>query len=82
MRAVVAEKEMRALGINFVFLGMLVTVHRHSCRFSKLPNSWAADTGEIEASWRRTEQALRATIQFVGNDVGWTTSAGCRRQWH
>ncbi len=77
MRADVAEKEMRALGINFVILlRMLVTVHRHSCRFSKLPNSWAADTGEIEASWRRTEQALRATIQFVGNDVGWTT-----RRW-
>jgi hypothetical protein len=51
MRAVVAEKEMRALGVNFVFLlRTLVTVHRHSCRFSKLPNSWAADTGEIEAS--------------------------------
>ena len=77
MRAVVAEKGMRALGVNFVFLlRMLVTVHRHSCRFSKLPNSWAADTGEIEASWRRTEQALRVAIQFVRNDVGWTT-----RRW-
>jgi len=43
---------------------------------SKLPNSWAADTGEIEASWRRTEQALRVTIQFVRNDIGWTT-----RRW-
>ena len=77
MRAVVAEKEMRALGVNFVFLlRTLVTVHRHSCRFHKLPSSWAADTGEIETSWRRTEQALRATIQFVRDDVGWTT-----RRW-
>lgn len=77
MRAVVAEKGMRALGVNFVFLlRALVTVHRHSCRFSKLPNSWAADTGEIEASWRRTEQTLRVTIQFVRNDIGWTT-----RRW-
>jgi len=77
MRAVVNEREMKALGINFVFLlRTLVTIHRHSCRFSKLPNSWAADTGEIETSWRRTEQALRATIQFVRNDVGWTT-----RRW-
>lgn len=77
MRAVVNEREMKAMGVNFVFLlRTLVTVHRHSCRFSRLPNSWAADTGEIEASWRRTEQALRATIQFVRNEVGWTT-----RRW-
>jgi len=40
MRALVAEKEMRALGVNFVFLlRTLVTVHRHSCRFHKLPSS-------------------------------------------
>ncbi len=77
MRAVVNEREMKALGVNFVFLlRVLVTVHRHSCRFSRLPNSWAADTGEIEASWRRTEQALRATIKFVRDEVGWTT-----RRW-
>src|SRR5262249_12079761 len=29
------------------------------------------DTGEVEASWRRTERALRATVQFVKEDVGW-----------
>jgi hypothetical protein len=77
MRAVVAERELRALGINFVFLvRTLVTVHRGNCSFSKLPRNWADDTGEVESSWRRTEQALRATIQFVKNDVGWTT-----RRW-
>jgi hypothetical protein len=77
MRAVVAEREMRVLGINFVFLlRTLVTVHRGNCSFSKLPRNWADDTSEIEASWRRTEHALRATVDFVKNDVGWTT-----RRW-
>jgi hypothetical protein len=77
MRSLVAEREMRALGVNFVFLlRNLVTVHRGNCSFSKLPRSWAEDTGEIEHSWRRTEQALRITVQFVKNEVGWTT-----RRW-
>jgi hypothetical protein len=77
MHAVVAEREMRGLGINFVFLPrILVTVHRGNCSFSKLPHNWADDTGEIEASWRRTEQALRATVHFVKHEVGWTT-----RRW-
>jgi len=77
MRAVVAEREMRAIGINFVFLlRTLVTVHRNNCSFSKLPYNWAADTGEIEASWRRTERALRSTVEFVREQLGWTT-----RRW-
>src|SRR5258708_16277965 len=77
MRAVVAEREMRALGINFVFLlRTLVTVHRNNCSFSKLPRNWAADTGEIEVSWRRTERALRSTVEFVREQVGWTN-----RRW-
>jgi hypothetical protein len=77
MRAVVAEREMRALGINFVFLlRSLVTVHRGNCSFSKLPRTWADDTGEVETSWRRTERALRATVQLVRKEVGWTT-----RRW-
>lgn len=77
MRAVVAEREMRALGINFVFLlRTLVTVHRGNCSFSKLPRNWADDTGEIEESWHRTEQALRSTVQFIRTELGWTT-----RRW-
>ena len=77
MRSLAAEREMRSLGINFVFLlRTLVTVHRGNSSFSKLPRSWADDTGEVEASWRRTERALRATVQFVREDVGWTT-----RRW-
>lgn len=77
MRAVVAEREMHSLGINFVFLlRTLVTVHRGNCSFSKLPDNWADDTGEIEESWHRTERALRNTLRFLRNEMGWTN-----RRW-
>ncbi len=77
MRAFAAEREMRALGINFVFLvRTLVTVHRGNCSFSKLPRKWADDTGEVEASWRKTEQGLRVVVEFLRNDIGWRT-----RRW-
>lgn len=77
MRAVVNEKEMRAMGVNFVFLlRTLVTVHRGNCSFAKLPNKWADDAGEVEASWAITEEALRATIEFARKKLGWTT-----RRW-
>ena len=74
MRAVATEREMRALGINFIFLvRCLVTVHRGNCSFSKLPKNWAEDTGEVETSWRQTERALRVTVEFVKSEIGWTT---------
>jgi hypothetical protein len=77
MRAVAGEREMRALGINFIFLvRCLVTVHRGNCSFSKLPKNWAEDTGEVESSWRSTERAIRATVDFVRSEIGWTT-----RRW-
>jgi len=40
-----------------------------SCSFSKLPKNWAKDTGEVEASWRQTERALRATVNFVRSPI-------------
>ncbi len=77
MRAVANERDMRSLGINFIFLvRCLVTVHRGNCSFSKLPKNWAEDTGEVEASWRSTERAIRATVDFVRSDIGWMT-----RRW-
>ncbi|MCK1466868.1 DUF262 domain-containing protein [Bradyrhizobium sp. 193] len=77
MRAVAAERDMRSLGVNFIFLlRCLVTVHRGNCSFSKLPKSWAEDTGEIESSWRATERSLRAAVEFVRSEIGWTT-----RRW-
>lgn len=73
MRVFAAEKEMRTLGVNFVFLlRALVTVHRGNCSFSKLPQNWADDSGEVEASWRKTEQALRVVVAFLRDEVGWT----------
>jgi Protein of unknown function DUF262 len=77
MRAVATEREMRALGINFIFLvRCLVTVHRGNCSFSKLPKNWAEDTGEVETSWRQTERALRTTVELVKSEIGWAT-----RRW-
>lgn len=77
MRVLAADAEIRALGINFVFLlRCLVTVHRDNCSFSKLPQKWAEDTGEIDASWKSTEKALRAAVRFVRNELGWRT-----RRW-
>lgn len=77
MRSIAAEREMRTLGINFIFLvRSLVTVHRGNCSFSKLPRNWAEDTGEVEASWRAVERALRATVNFAKSEIGWTT-----RRW-
>jgi hypothetical protein len=77
MRAIATEREMRSLGINFIFLvRCLVTVHRGSSSFSKLPKNWAEDTGEVETSWRLAERALRATVDFVRSEIGWTT-----RRW-
>jgi hypothetical protein len=77
MRLLVAERDMRSLGINFVFLlRCLVTVHRGNCSFNKLPRNWAADTGEIEQSWRLTEKALRSATAFVRTEVGWAS-----RRW-
>lgn len=77
MRALAAERDMRVLGINFVFLlRALVTVHRGNSSFSKLPRNWADDKIEVEANWKRTERALRATVRFVRTEIGWTT-----RRW-
>jgi hypothetical protein len=77
MRAVAVERDMRTLGVNFIFLvRCLVTVHRGNCSFSKLPKNWAEDTGEVETSWRATERAIRATVEFVRSEIGWTT-----RRW-
>ncbi|HEY9225616.1 MAG TPA: DUF262 domain-containing protein, partial [Gemmatimonadaceae bacterium] len=77
MRAVIQEREMRALGFNFVFLiRTLMTVHRHNSSFSKLSPDWAGDAGQIEQSWRKTESALRFVVAFLRTEMGWTT-----RRW-
>jgi len=77
MRGVAAEKEMKTLGLNFIFLlRCLVTVHRGNCKFSDLPKSWAEDAKQVEASWRSTEKAVRSTVKLVSSEFGWAT-----RRW-
>lgn len=72
MRALVAEPVMRALGINFLMvLRALITVHRGSCSFSKLPKNWADDSEQVEDAWLRTERALRLVVSFVREEMGW-----------
>ena len=77
MRAVAAEPGLKVLGINFIFLlRCLVTVHRGSCTFSKLPKNWADDPKRIAASWNAAEQATRATAELVRTELGWAS-----RRW-
>jgi hypothetical protein len=77
MREFVATKAMKAMGINFVFLlRVVVTIHRSNCSFAKLPRNWADDPKEIQTAWKETESALRATVEFVNTEMGWTS-----RRW-
>lgn len=77
MREMAAEPRMRALGVNFLFLlRALVTVHRENCSFSKLPKGWASSASAVDASWKRTEVALRFVVELVGRELGWT-----HRRW-
>jgi hypothetical protein len=62
------------LGLNFVFATRaLITVHRDSSTFSKLPNNWATTGKDIKESWGATERGLRQVINLVRDELGWTT---------
>lgn len=77
MRAMAAEGEMRALGVNFLFLlRAVVTVQRDNCSFAKLPKGWAGDATTLEKVWQRTERALRFVTRIVREDMGWV-----HRRW-
>jgi hypothetical protein len=77
MREFVQAPELASLGLNFVFVTRaLVTVHRGNSSFSKLPQNWASDSGDVKESWRKTERGLRLACQIVREDLGWTT-----RRW-
>lgn len=77
MRAMAAEGEMRALGVNFLFLlRAVVTVQRDNCSFAKLPKGWAGDAVSLDKVWQRTERALRFVIHVVREDMGWV-----HRRW-
>jgi hypothetical protein len=77
MRAFVQSDHQERLGLNFVFATRaLITVHRDNASFSKLPNNWAASGKDIKESWTFTERGLRQAIDFIREDLGWTT-----RRW-
>lgn len=77
MRDFVQEPNLRALGLNFVFATRaLVTTHRGTSSFSKLPRNWASAEGDIGESWERTAQGLRYAVDLVRQDLGWAA-----RRW-
>src|SRR5712691_4452253 len=62
---------------NFVFATRaLITAHRDSSSFSKLPKNWATSGKDINDSWKATERGLRVVVAFVRDELGWTT-----RRW-
>lgn len=77
MRQFVQSDFQRRLGLNFVFATRaLITAHRDSASFSKLPKTWATSGKDIKESWKATERALSQVIVFLRNELGWTT-----RRW-
>lgn len=75
MREFVQDPDMRALGVNFVFaLRALITVHRGTSSFSKLPKNWAGNTGDIKESWKAAEKGLTRAVKFIRDDMGWASS--------
>jgi hypothetical protein len=77
MREFVQNNFQQRLGLNFVFATRaLITVHRDSSSFSKMPKNWATGEKDINESWKSAEHGLAEAINFVRDDLGWTT-----RRW-
>jgi len=78
MRHFVQSDNQRKLGLNFVFATRaLITAHRDSSTFSKLPKHWTTlGDKDINESWKATEHGLSEVIAFVRDELGW-----CSRRW-
>jgi hypothetical protein len=77
MRNFVQNDYQRRLGLNFVFAARaLITAHRDSSSFSKMPENWAMGDKDINESWKGAEHGLAEAIDFVRDELGWTT-----RRW-
>jgi hypothetical protein len=77
MREFVQSDYQRRVGLNFVFATRaLITVHRDSSSFSKLPQNWAMSGKDIKESWKSAERGLRQVVAFIREELGWTT-----RRW-
>ena len=77
MRGFVQSPSLLALGLNFVFVTRsLVTVHRGTSSFTKLPRNWAGGPDEIVESWKTAQKGLHYVVKFVRDEMGWAT-----RRW-
>jgi hypothetical protein len=77
MRDFVQSDSQQRLGLNFVFATRsLITNHRDSSSFSKLPKNWAMADKDINETWKATEKGLTAVVDFIREEFGWTT-----RRW-
>jgi hypothetical protein len=77
MRDFVQSDTQQRLGLNFVFATRsLITNHRDSSSFSKLPKNWAMADKDINESWKATEKGLPVVVDFIRDECGWTT-----RRW-
>lgn len=77
MRDFVRNPALTALGFNFSFVTRaLVTIHRDSSTFSKLPHNWASTKRDIDQSWRATSKGLLYAAALARDDLGWAT-----RRW-
>ncbi len=77
MREFVQSNFQQRLGLNFVFATRaLITAHRDSSSFSKMPKNWAMGAKDINESWKGAEHGLTEVIGFVRDELGWTT-----RRW-
>jgi hypothetical protein len=77
MRTFVQNQHLSALGFNFSFVTRtLVTIHRGSAGFAKLPRNWAADADELDYSWLATQKGLEYAAKLVREELGWAT-----RRW-
>lgn len=77
MRSFVRNKDLLDLGFNFSFVTRaLVTIHRGSSGFAKLPSNWAANAKEIDTSWDATKKGLQYAATLAREELGWAT-----RRW-
>ena len=77
MRDFVRAPHLLALGFNFSFATRaLVTIHRGSSSFTKLPYNWASSAEEIDSSWQAARKGLQFAATLVTQELGWAT-----RRW-
>lgn len=80
MREFVTEARPQRLGFGFSFaFRALVLFHRENATFSKLKPDWMETPGphgrSLTQSWRATENAIKESLAFVDERMGWSRRA-------